>query len=63
MNNLSHEDVAQEELPFETELILDGRFELVGQHPGVSAVSIGDKTKVVLTTVRARNYTLRLKIH
>ena len=48
---------------YETELILDGRFELVGQHPGVSAVSIGEKTKVVLTTVRARNYTLRLKIH
>ena len=61
MNNLSHEDVAQKEKPFETELILDGCFELVKPQPGISVEQSGNKTKVSLTTVMARNYTIELK--
>jgi chondroitin-sulfate-ABC endolyase/exolyase len=61
MNDLSHEDVAQKEKPFETELILDGYFELVNPQPGISVEQSGNKTKVSLTTVMARNYTIELK--
>ena len=61
MNHLSPEEVAEEEKPFETVLLLDGRFEIVGMSSGVSAQIEDGKTRIALTTVRARNYVIELK--
>ena len=61
MNHLSPNDVAEEEKPFETVLLLDGRFEITGVSSGVSATIENDKTRITLTTVRARNYVIELK--
>ena len=61
MNHLSPEEVAEEEKPFETVLLLDGRFEIAGVSSGVSATIENDKTRITLTTVRARNYVIELK--
>lgn len=61
MNDLTEKEVVEEEKAFDTVLILDGEFVLVCDAPGVSVEASDGKTKVSLTTVRARNYTMELK--
>ena len=61
MNDLSHDDVAQEEKPFETTLLLDGRFEVGPGSADVTAEIVGEKTRITITTYRARNYSIELQ--
>lgn len=61
MNNLEPAEVAVDSQPFDTEIILDGEFEVAGEQPGVTVYKSEGKTKLVLTTVHARNYSIRLK--
>lgn len=60
MNNLTHEMVAEDAKPFDTELFLDGKFELVSGPDDVSLEYQNGMTKVKLTTVHARNYKINL---
>ena len=61
MNDLSDKEVAVDSQPFDTEIILDGEFEIVGESPGYMLERSGGKTRLKLTTIHARNYVVRLK--
>ena len=61
MNDLENEDVAAQAKPFETKLVLGGAFELISSDGDIEAVQENGKTKLTLTTVNARNYTVKLR--
>ena len=61
MNNLDDMEVAVDAQPFDTEIILDGDFDITGNPEGFTIEKSNGKTKLLLTTVHARNYTVRLK--
>lgn len=61
MNDLENEDVAAHAKPFETKLVLGGAFEVISSDGDVEAVQENGKTRLTLTTVNARNYTVKLR--
>ena len=61
MNNLTLGMVATDAKPFDTELILDGKFELVSGPENVVLEYQNGMTKVKLTTIHARNYKINIK--
>lgn len=61
MNDLENEDVAAQAKPFETKLVLGGAFEVISSDGDVEAVQENGKTRLTLTTVNARNYTVKLR--
>lgn len=61
MNDLSLDEVSQEEKAFETTVTISGRFEIVGENPDVKVEMAGDRTRLTLTTVRARNHEIQIK--
>ena len=61
MNDLENEDVAAHAKPFETKLVLGGTFEVISSDGDVEAVQENGKTRLTLTTVNARNYTVKLR--
>ena len=61
MNNLTLEMVATDAKPFDTELILDGKFDLVSGPKDVVLEYQDGMTKVKLTTIHARNYKINIK--
>ena len=61
MNDLENEDVAAQAKPFETKLVLGGVFEVISSDGEVEAAQENGKTILTLTTVNARNYTVKLR--
>ena len=61
MNYLTHAMVIEDAKPFDTELLLDGKYELVSGPEDVVLEYQGGMTKVRLTTIHARNYKINLK--
>jgi hypothetical protein len=61
MNDLEGEEVVAQAKPFETEIVLGGNFDITGDPAGFTLTKSDGKTKLLLTTVHARNYTVRLK--
>ena len=61
MNNLDDKEVAVDSQPFDTEVVLDGDFDIVGNPAGFTLEKSEGKTWLKVTTVHARNYSVRLK--
>ena len=63
MNNLTDEEVAQPALPFDTVVTLGADADAVGDKGAFEIEKAGGKTLLKLTTVNARNYSIRLKFN
>jgi len=61
MNNLDDKEVAVDSQPFNTEIILDGDFDIVGDPAGFTLEKSEGKTTLKITTIHARNYKVKLK--
>ena len=61
MNNLNDDEVAEEGKPFDTAIVLDGDFDIIGESNGFSVEKADGRTILSLTTVKARNYKVNLK--
>ena len=61
MNFLNDQEVAVDSQPFDTEIILDGDFDIVGDPAGFTLEKSEGKTTLKITTIHARNYKVKLK--
>lgn len=60
MGKLTEADVLQEEKPFDTEITLQGDYELGAPHPAISIKHGNGETTICVSTIRAENHIVNL---